>query len=74
MNYFGILSSPIGYLIALYLLLQSVGVINRVDVATMIVQALGSSSCTRKEFTAIDPTIASAFTEDGSTPVVAHNF
>ena len=36
------------------------GVIHRADVASLVIQALGSLSCTRKELTAIDPSLASA--------------
>jgi hypothetical protein len=37
------------------------GVINREDVASLVVQALGSTTCTRMELTAIDPSQPSAY-------------
>ena len=30
------------------------GTINRMDVANLVIQALGSTTCTRKEFSAVD--------------------
>jgi hypothetical protein len=38
-----------------------IGVINREDVAALVVQALGSTTCTRMELTAIDPSQPSAY-------------
>jgi len=38
------------------------GVINRADVAALVVQALGSrGKCTRKELSAVDPSIPSPY-------------
>ena len=48
------------------------GVINREDVASLVVQALGSDKCTRKELTAIDPSIPSAYNYEKN--MVAHKF
>ena len=51
-----------------------IGVINRQDVATLVVNALGSTTCTRKEFTAIDPSIVSAYGGDSASAPLAHEF
>ena len=49
-----------------------IGVINREDVASLVVQALGSDTCTRKELTAIDPSQPSAYNYEKN--MSAHKF
>ena len=48
------------------------GVINREDVAALVVRALGSSTCTRMELTAIDPSQPSDYTYEKN--MIAHKF
>jgi len=47
------------------------GIINRADVATMVINALGSTTCTRKELTAIDQSQNSEYNGEASVEVHA---
>ena len=58
-------------IIFIALTVDLLGVINREDVAALVVQALGSTSCTRMELTAIDPSIVSSY--GGDSVIVAHS-
>jgi len=51
--------------------IKAAGVINRADVADLVIQALGSEGkCTRLELTAVDPSQASDYNKGGN--IIAH--